>query len=66
MYYKKGEKVSHFMSTNKIGVIVDIIQEKTNIWTTFGVPDVKTLLLVEYSDKSRQLIPTSDAIKSYD
>jgi len=66
MYYKKGDKVSHFMTSNKIGTVVDIIQEKTNVWTTLGVSDVKTLLVVEYFDKSRQLITTSDAIKIYD
>jgi len=66
MYYKKGDKVSHFMTSNKIGTVVDILQEKTNVWTTLGVPDVKTLLVVEYTDKSRQLIVTSDAIKNYD
>jgi len=66
MYYKKGDKVSHFMTSNKKGTIVDILQEKTNVWTTLGVPDVKTLLVVEYADKSRQLIVTSDAIKNYD
>ncbi len=66
MYYKKGDKVSHFMTSNKIGIVVDIIQEKVNVWTTLGVPDVKTLLVVEYVDKSRQMITTSDAIKIYD
>jgi hypothetical protein len=66
MYYKKGDKVSHFMTSNKIGTVVDILQEKTNVWTTLGVPDVKTLLVVEYADQSRQLIVTSDAIKNYD
>lgn len=66
MYYKKGDKVSHFMTSNKIGTVVDILQEKTNVWTTLGVPDVKTLLVVEYADQSRQLITTSDAIKNYD
>jgi len=65
MYYKKGDKVSHFMSTNKIGTVVDIIQEKTNVWTTLGVPDLKTILIVEYSDKSLHKIITSDAIKVY-
>jgi len=66
MYYKKGDKVSHFMTSNKIGTVVDIVTEKLNVWTTLGVPDVKTLLVVEYADKSRQLIVTSDAIKNYD
>jgi len=66
MYYKKGDKVSYFMTSNKIGTVVDILQEKTNVWTTLGVPDVKTLLVVEYADQSRQLIVTSDAIKNYD
>jgi hypothetical protein len=65
MYYKKGDKVSHFMSTNKIGTVVDIIQEKTNVWTTLGVPDLKTILIVEYNDKSLHKIITSDAIKVY-
>jgi hypothetical protein len=65
MLWKKDDLVSHYSSINKIGKVIDIIYEKPTTWFVGGTPDVRTFLLVEYSNGERTTINTGDAVKVY-
>jgi len=63
--WKIGDLAAHYLTSNKVGRVVDIVYEKSNAWLTGGTAGVKVILLVEYPDKVRQNILTGDAMKIY-
>ena len=66
MLWKIGDKASHYLSSHKVGKVIDIIYEKPTTWFVGGSPDVKTFLIVEYNTGEKVKITTGDAIKLYE
>ena len=63
---KLGDKVYHWASSNKIGEVVFIVRESSNIMTTGGTLDSKVYMIVEYPDKSKQKILSSELNKHFE
>ena len=64
--FKKGQKVSHFMSTHKVGTIIEIKRTKNNLMTTGGTTESKLFIVVKYSDNDIQEHFSGDLFKVYD
>lgn len=63
--WKIGDLAAHYLTSNKVGRVVDVVYEKSNAWFTGGTAGVRTILVVEYPDKTRLNLLTSDAMKIY-
>ena len=64
--FKIGFKASHFLSSNKIWSVVDIIREKNTQMTIGGTTSAVVWIVLEYEDKSRMKYLSSDLIRIYD
>ena len=52
--FKKGFKAAHFMSSHKVGTVVDIIYEKNNQLTIGGTTSSVVWIVLEFDDKNKQ------------
>ena len=67
--FKIGFKAAHFMSSHKVGTVVDIITEKNNQMTIGGTTSARVYIVLEYreGDKvARQQYTSGDLIRIYD
>ena len=64
--FKIGQKVSHFMTTHKVGIIVNIEYARNNFMTTGGTTQSKVYVIVKYNDDDIQKYDSGDLIKIYD
>ena len=64
--FKKGQRVSHFMTTHKVGTVINIIHEKNNFMTTGGTTASKVIIEVKYSENEILKHDSGDLIKIYD
>ena len=63
---KKGQKVSHFMTTHKVGTVINIEYSQNNFMTTSGTTSSKVYIVVKYSENDIQKYDSGDIIKVYD
>tara|TARA_B000000557_G_scaffold237856_1_gene214974 strand:- start:36 stop:236 length:201 start_codon:yes stop_codon:yes gene_type:complete len=64
---KEGQKASHFMSTHRVGEIIDIIHERTNLgWSTGGTLDTRVIIVIKYKNGEIGQYPSGDVIRVYD
>ena len=63
---KLGDKVYHWATSNKIGQVIFVVKESSNLMTTGGTMESKTYMIVEYPDKSRDKILSSELNKYFD
>jgi hypothetical protein len=64
--FKIDQRVSYFMTTHKVGTVVNIEYSKNNFMTTAGTTSNKVYIVVKYSDDSIQKYDSGDLIKVYD
>jgi hypothetical protein len=72
--FKKGFKASHYLSTNRVGTVVDIRYIKNNQWTIGGTTGSKVYITLEYKEKNqydqivtiRERYLSGDLIRIYD
>lgn len=64
--FKVGQRVSHFMTTHKVGTVVNIEYARNNFMTTGGTTQHKVYIVVKYSDDDIQKHDSGDLIKIYD
>ena len=65
--FKIGERASYYLTTHKVGTIVDIQYYKTtNLFTTGGTTNARVFLLIEYNDGTQKQYPSGDVVKVYD
>jgi|11_taG_2_1085331.scaffolds.fasta_scaffold105118_2 hypothetical protein len=72
--FKIGFKASHYLSTNRVGKVVDIRYIKNNQWTIGGTTDSKVYITLEYKEKNqnneivikRERYLSGDLIRIYD
>lgn len=64
--FKIGQKVSHFMTTHKVGTVVNIEYARNNFMTTGGTTQHKVYIVVKYNDDDIQKHDSGDLIKVYD
>jgi hypothetical protein len=65
MLWRVGDMACHYLSSNKPGKVISIINEKPTTWFVGGTPDIRTFLILEYKDGTKETISTGDAIKIY-
>ena len=46
--FKEGQKVTHFMSTHKVGTIIEIKRKKNDLMTAGGTTESKLYIVVKY------------------
>ena len=64
--FKTGQRVSHFMTTQKVGTIINIFHEKNNFMTTGGTTASRVIIEVKYSENDIIKYDSGDLIKVYD
>ena len=64
--FKIGQRVSHFMTTHKVGTVVNILYEKNSFMTTGGTTQSKVIIEVKYSENETLKHDSGDLIKVYD
>ena len=64
--FKVGQKVSHFMTTHKVGIIINIEYARNNFMTTGGTTQSKVYVVVKYNEEDIQKYDSGDLIKVYD
>ena len=64
--FKIGQKVSHFMTTHKVGTVINILHERNNFMTAGGTTASKVIIEVKYSSQDLQKYESGDLIKVYD
>lgn len=64
--FKAGQKVSHFMTTHKVGVVLNIEYARNNFMTEGGTTASKVYIVVKYSDEDIKKYDSGDLIKVYD
>ena len=64
--FKTGQRVSHFMTTHKVGTIINILNERNNFMTTGGTTAGKIIIVVKYSENEIVKYNSGDLIKVYD
>jgi len=64
--FKVGQKVSHFMTTHKVGTIINIEYARNNFMTTGGTTQSKVYVVVKYNEEDIQKYDSGDLIKVYD
>jgi hypothetical protein len=63
---KKGDKVYHWQTINKIGTVIDIITQSNNQLTVGGTTEAKIFYVVRYSENETAMIRSGDAQKYFD
>ena len=64
---KVGQKASYFMSTHRVGEIIDIIHERTSLgWSTGGTLDTRVIIVIKYKNDEIGKYPSGDVIRVYD
>jgi len=64
---KVGQKASHFMSTHRVGEIIDLIYEKAGLgWSTGGTLDTRVIVVVRYKNGEIEKYNSGDVIRIYD
>lgn len=64
--FKIGQKVSHFMTTHKVGTVINIEYSRNNFMTAGGTTAERVFVVVKYSDDDIQKYLSGDVIKIYD
>lgn len=69
--FKIGFKASHFLSSHKVGKVVDIKTEKNNQLTIGGTTSSVVWIILEYTDKKTSKVyhekhRSGDLIRVYD
>ena len=64
--FKVGQRVSHFMTTHKVGTVVNIEYARNNFMTTGGTTQSKVYIVVKYTEEDVQKYDSGDLIKVYD
>ena len=64
--FKVGQRVSHFMTTHKVGTVVNIEYARNNFMTTGGTTQHKVFIVVKYTEDDIQKYDSGDLIKVYD
>ena len=65
--FKVGERASYYLTTHKVGTIVDVQYYKnTNVLTAGGTTNASVFLLIEYKDGTQKQYPSGDVVKVYD
>lgn len=64
--FKIGQKAAHFMSQNKVGIIIDIKYEKSKLFMLGGTSAKDIFVFLKYDDETIQKIKSSDLIRIYD
>jgi len=64
--FKIGQKVSHFMTTHRVGTVINIEYSRNNFMTTGGTTADRVFIVVKYSDDDIQKYLSGDVIKVYD
>ena len=64
--FKVDQKVSHFMTINKVGVITNIEYSKNNFMTEGGTTASKVFIVVKYNEEDIQKYDAGDLVKVYD
>ncbi len=67
--FKIGFKAAHFMTSHKVGTVVDIITEKNNQMTIGGTTSAKIYIVLEYVENNRTIRQkhiSGDLIRIYD
>ena len=52
--FKKGFKAAHFMSSHKVGTVVDIVYEKNDQLTIGGTTSSVVWVVLEFEDKNQK------------
>jgi len=63
---KKGDKVYHWQTINKIGTVVDIITETNNQMTVGGTTEAKIYYVIEYPNAKSEIHRSGDIQKHFD
>ena len=52
--FKKGFRAAHFMTSHKVGTVVDIIYEKNNQLTIGGTTSSVVWIVLEFENKNKR------------
>lgn len=63
---KLGEKVYHFQTMNRIGTVVGIFSDKSNVMTTGGTTASRVFIKVEYPNGDVVVYNSGDVQKHFD
>ena len=63
---KKGDKVYHWQTINKIGTVVDIITESNNQMTVGGTTAARVYYVIQYPDQKLVKYRSGDIQKHFD
>ena len=67
---KLGFKAAHYMSSNNVGVVVNIERKSNNQLTIGGTTEARVFITLEYTDKdgskSRVVYPSGDLLRVYE
>jgi len=64
--FKIGFKAAHYLSTNRVGKVINIEYTKNNQWTIGGTTDSKVYITLEYLDGEKIKYLSGDLIRIYD
>ena len=64
--FKVGQRVSHFMTTHKVGTVVNIEYARNNFMTEGGTTQHKVFIVVKYTEDDIQKYDSGVLIKVYD
>jgi hypothetical protein len=64
--FKIGQKVSHYLTTHKVGTIVNIEYLQNNFMTAGGTTQNKVYVSVEYKNGEIVNYQSGDLVKVYD
>ena len=63
---KRGDKVYHWQTINKIGTVVDIITEANTHMTVGGTTEAKVYYVIQYPDQKIEKHRSGDIQKHFD
>ena len=64
--FKVGYKAAHFMTSNRVGKVVEINYVKNNQWTIGGTTDSKVYILLEYPNGEKVQHLSGNLLRIYD
>ncbi len=63
---KKGDKVYHWQTINKVGTVIDILTESNTQMTVGGTTDARIYYVIQYPDQKIVKYRSGDIQKHFD
>ena len=63
---KKGDKVYHWQTINKVGTVIDILTESNTQMTVGGTTDARVYYVIQYPDQKIVKHRSGDIQKHFD